>query len=480
MPDCILSIDIGTSKVRTHLIGIDDGRLLETRSYTFHWVHPSEGWSEVDVLQVWESTQKAVAEMVEISKWEYAIKGIGFSFISDSLVLVGKDHQPLRNMILSFDNRARVEARQIADEYGVEKLLEVADSPIKPEWVPPKILWLKKNQPELFHQAVYFLNLQQFILLKLGLGTLTDYTQACRKMLYDIPQKQWSESFCSYLGISVESLGGEVKSADSVAGKIRRFGSVDLGQELPVILGAHDTECGLFGLGCIPGPAPLLGDVTGTFDLIGYFEKTFVQKSAGFLLSYWGPVIESYVILLGVSVSGPTLEWYVRTFHPDEGSGIINRLFSEYPLDGTNKVLVTRGIESGDGCIRGINPNTTRGDLFKAVIECGTYPLLAGIKQAEMFKGKKFNCLRIGGAGAKNDQWPQLKADMFDMRVETVKNKEISSLGAALFAAVGMGCYPDYESAVSHMVQMARVFEPHPEITRRYQERFAEFLRQIQ
>jgi sugar (pentulose or hexulose) kinase len=477
MIEGVLVVDVGTTKVHTNLIGVSDGRLLENRAYSYEWIHPAEGWSEVDALIIWEAAQKAVGEIVTKCKNKYEIKAIAFSYIGDSLLAVDKNDTPLGNMILAMDERAKIEAQEITDQYGEKLFDEIGTSSLRPSVIPAKLLWIKKNQPEVFKNAAYFLNIQQFLNLKLGLGTITDYTLAGRKVMFNFKQMKWSESLCDFLGIPVEKLGGDIRVADSVYGSIRRFGRVEFDHEIPVVLGAHDSESGMIGLGCIPGQKTILGNIAGTYDHIGYLLKYYPDKLEGFFGANCGPLKNSYV-LMGATISGPSLEWFVKTFFPNEGLKVINRLFDLYKFDGMNKVFLTRGIQTGDGCIRGINMKTGIESLFKAIVEGLTFPLQSVMINLTKFNGQKFDSLRMGGGGAKSGKWSQLKSDMFDIRVEKVKNIEISSVGAAIMSAVALGSYADYQTAMKHMISIDTVFEPNYENTKRYHERYLEFLSQ--
>ncbi|MEW5818276.1 MAG: FGGY-family carbohydrate kinase, partial [Spirochaetota bacterium] len=94
----------------------------------------------------------------------------------------------------------------------------------------------------------------------------------------------------------------------------------------------------------------------------------------------------------------------------------------------------------------------------------------------ETVNGRKFGCLRVGGGSAKSDKWSQLKSDIFDMKVEKVRNIEITSVGTAIIAAVGIGKYPDYQTAMNNMIGIENTYTPDHALTVRYQERYQEFL----
>jgi xylulokinase len=475
MSDGILIVDIGTSKVHTNLVDIANGDLLETKSCSYTWIHPQEGWSEADPESIWKAAESTIQAIEETSRKKYEIKAIAFSYIGDSLLIVDKKFRPLRNMILAFDNRARLETQEFIDQFSEKEFTRITGSTIMPELVPFKIMWLMKNQPDLFKETAKLWNIQQFMNHKLGLVDATDFTLACRKILFDIHNKKWSDELCEYLKISPEMLGNDILPSDSIIGSINRFGTVSFEQEIPVMLGAHDSESGMIGLGCIPGSDDVIGNITGTYDHIGYLPKTYADKLEGFITSYCGPLKDSYV-LLGATIAGPNLDWFVKTFYPQENLAAIDRLFNLYRFDGMNKVYLTRGVQTGNGCIRGINFNTKLENIFQAVVEGVTYPLKDIFTQMKKFNGRNFGRMRVGGGGAKSDQWSQLKSDMFQIYMEKVVNTEISSLGAAIMAAVSEGYYSDISTAMSQMIRVVKTFEPNEVVSKRYEERFREFL----
>jgi len=477
MNECVLVVDIGTSKVHTNLMDLKEGKTLLSKTVPFNWYHPKEGWSEIDVLSEWEAAQNAVEAMMIDSRNKYEIIALAFSQIGSGLLLLDKDGNPVGNMILAMDGRAIQEGRQIFEGIGGKNdAYMIYGYGDYGGMIPTaKVLWLKKNRPKDFEKAVIIGNIQQFFNWKLGFEPITDRTIASGGGFFDTENETWDETLCNFIGFPVEKLGREPLQADTVLGKIKKFGRVDLGKEVPVILGTHDCSSGLIGLGCIPGSDAVLGNVTGTYDHIGCLLNDFETAKKASPLLICGPIKDSYAVL-GATVSGPNLDWFIKTFYPDEGLAAINRLFDLNPLDGLNKVFLTKDINSGDGTIRGINLTTTSGDLFKCIIEGLTFPLVSTVKGFEQQNGRKYGCLRIGGGSAKSDKWSQLRADIFDIRVEKVANIEISSMGAVILAAVALGLYPDYPSAMKSLISVAKVFEPNHEITKRYEERYLEYL----
>jgi len=397
MIECVLVVDVGTSKVHVNAISINDGKTLLNKILPYKWIHAAEGWSEADAQYEWEMAQNAVEEVVSNCKGKYEIMAIAFSHIGSGLLLMDRDGNPAGNMILAMDYRATEEVKQIFGEFNDEDSTILKYKAYAASLPPAKVLWLKKNKPDDFNKAVVIGNIQHFFNMKLGLGALTDLTIASGGGFYNTKNKSYDESLCNFIGFPKEKLGEEPLLADTIIGRIKKFGRVELGKELPVILGTHDCTSGMLGLGCIPGSDAVIANVTGTYDHIGCLGTTYDEA----YLPFCGPVKDSYVFLTGAAVSGPNLDWFIKTFYPNEGLAAIDRLFNLYPLDGLNKVFLTKDINCGDGTIQGLNLTTTSGDLFKAIIEGLTFPLVSAVKALEIKNGGKYGCLRIGGGRRK-------------------------------------------------------------------------------
>ncbi len=477
MREGILVVDVGTSKVHANVIGIASGVTLLNRTELFNWSHPHEGWSEADVNSEWDATQTAVKYIIEQCKGNIDVKALVLSTIGSGLLLMDKNGDPVGNMILAMDVRAAKEGKEIHKNighmkpgysaFGIEGLGAMLP--------PSKVLWFKKNRTEDFNRVAVIGNIQHFFTWKLGFGPLSDHAIVSAGGFFDPASMQWDQALCNSIGVSESLMGPIPQPADTNLGTIRSFGRVDFGKEIPVILGTYDVAAGMVGLGCLPEKNDILGDVTGTFEQIGYLLDDFAIATKKSPPLMPGPIKGSYLVL-GALVSGPNLDWFVNTFYPNEGLAAITRLFDLYPFDGLNKIFLSRDINSGDGTFRGLSLNSSIGDLFKGVVEGLTFPLISTIEELEDLKGSRFRKLRVGGGSAKSDKWSQLKAHIFDITVEKVKNIEITSVGSAIIAAVGTGIHADYATAVEHMIRIEKSFEPNYLLTERYRARYKEFL----
>ncbi len=480
MDKCFLIIDFSTRKVQANLVDIPSGNLLDSKVSSYSLIHENPGWNEINSNDIWLSFQKVVKEIIHGNDGKYEIAALGFSWFGDNLILTNKEGEPLDNLILSFDYRAKAEAQKIIDEYGEERLFDlIGQEPVSAGLIPAKLLWYKLQKPDVFSQANRFLTLQQFILLKLGLGTITDYSLACRKNMFDIKNLCWSESLCGYLGISVDQLGGDFFPANTILGTINKIGNVKLPNDIPVLLGAHNSISGMIGLGSLPNLPPILTEVIGNFDIIGFLSDSYFEKHAGFFDCYCGPFNNSFVVA-GSTILQTDLDWVMKVLFEEKQTLLFSEKLLKCPLDGRNHVIMSKGIQTGEGVIRGLSLSTTKEDILQAVLEGVTFPLISIINQQSRINnritGEPFKSIRCGGKGADYDRLLQLKADIYNINVQKTANSNVSALGAAIMLAVELGYSPDYETVVNQMIKVEKTFEPRQEIAQRYQERYVEFL----
>ena len=214
----------------------------------------------------------------------------------------------------------------------------------------------------------------------------------------------------------------------------------------------------------------ILGNVGGTFDHYGYLTDRYdntIEKAG--IQTVAGPVGGSYVTIKA-HPAGKDLLWFVNELTGENSTGALNKYFSRSVFDGMNQSYYTTGLDTGTGSFFYLKNTSGPQEIFETLIEGMTF---LSKDYVELFKKlpRKFDVVRIGGGSGKSREWPALKANVFGCPVETVSNLEVSSVGAAVAGAVGLGIY-SYKEAFDRMVSVSEVFEPDTEISGRYQENY--------
>src|SRR5699024_11269240 len=121
------------------------------------------------------------------------IEGLSFSGQMHGLVLLDEQHEVLRNAILWNDTRTTTECEDIYAKVGEERLLDITKNPALEGFTLPKILWVKKHEPDLFAKTAKFVLPKDYVRYKLSGKLHMDYSDAAGTLLLDVPNKSWSQ-----------------------------------------------------------------------------------------------------------------------------------------------------------------------------------------------------------------------------------------------------------------------------------------------
>ena len=466
----VLVVDIGTSGVRASLVSLHRGVTAAGSTRRYETAHPQSGWAELDPDEIWGAAQSAVSGALEAGG--SAPAGIVFSSMGDSLVPLDEAYRPLGNMIVAYDTRAIEEARALPGILGQDLLREVTSGNSVPMFVCNKIAWLRNHEPEAFRKARHFFSILQYLFHKLGLPEVIDYSLASRQTLFHTGKRAWCSELMNLLEIREDMLGGGVVESAHIAGTLTHFGSVALPGPTSVVVGAHDSECGLLGLGIDPGGGAVFGNIAGTYDHVGLFAR---RPAYGGAETGCGTLKDNFIVGRG-SASGAYLEWIKRTIGARDAS--YDQLFEECAFDGRNTVAFIPNTDAGHGRLLGLNPAIPVERIFTAVVEGISYEFLNNLQRLAAGAGEP-RALRAGGGGARSRAWLQLRADLTGVKVERVANPEVSTMGAAAIAGVALQRYAGYPEAFSSLVRVEDAFWPDPENASRYQAAYARYLREI-
>lgn len=478
MKNTILIIDFGTSKVHVNLIDTENGEVLTAVSRAYQTIIKSPGFAEIDPYELWHAAEHCVGRIVCGVHKETHIQGISFSYFGDSIMAAGENGEPLTNLILAFDSRAFAQSRELSANIGEEEYRRITGGICSSDDSGAKILWLKQNEPEIFKEARHFYTNQEFVLKMLGLGAHLDVTMASRKMLYDVRGKEWSSRLLDYIGISPDSLGHVVESM-AVVGEITSFGSVRLPRKVPVIIGAHDCDCGMAGAGADRAEHGILADITGTWDHLGYISRksadTEIAVKGGLMHTYCGPLPDSSVCLGAFPTSGAVIEWFMRRIVGDISPKAYDRLWKEVDFRHLGQEMFYPYFSANQGVFTGLGLGSDKGKLFAAIIEALTFEAKNIIEICGASASTTFTKIHIGGGASSSEKWLQLRADIFEKPVYKLRNTEISSLGAAILAMTALGVYETTEDAIRNTVIVERVYRPDDRRKQYYRDKFEKY-----
>ncbi len=171
------------------------------------------------------------------------ITGVGVSSQAITVVPVDEKHEPLCNAISWLDTRAKKQAELLEEKFARKNIISITGRGIDPAYSLPKILWLKKERPEIFDRTQKFLFPMDFLIGKLTGRYVTDHTMASGTLLYDIAHGRWNRSVLNGCNLSEKKLPG-LKWAGETAGYAEGLG---VNPNCVVGVGAQDQRCTRMG-----------------------------------------------------------------------------------------------------------------------------------------------------------------------------------------------------------------------------------------
>ena len=405
-----------------------------------------------------------------------SVRELAFTGQAESLVVVGKDGQPLMNAISWMDERSTEECQQLEAIFSPAVCEAVTGQmAVLPTWPATKIAWLRKRRPEIYDNAETYMLLKDYVVFYLTGVKKADMSIATFSFYFDIYNKCYWKEMLDAIGVREEQLPPLCEPC-TVAGNLLPCIVEKLGLEetAKVNVGTLDHFAGMIGTGNIaPGGITLS---TGTVMALATMCSAPTPKSCGCAMHY-GFLPDSYVMLPVAESGGVSLEWFRRSCMAadyDEMNATLAKrqpnelLFLPY-LVGTNAPEFD---SQANGVFWGLRQEHDAIDMAGAVMEGVSFVLR---KNCDHIAAKGVNLERIiaTGGGAKSAIWCQMQADITGLPVCIPAEKEAACLGVAMIAAVSDGRFADFEAAVAYCVGMNAQYEPHP--TERLDRKFRRF-----
>ncbi len=393
------------------------------------------------------------------------IKQISFTGQAESLVVLNGSGAPLLNAVSWMDERSAEECAIIEKEFSHEECEAVTGQlAVLPTWPATKILWLRRNKPEIFHQAAKFMLLKDFVVYRFTGKIMADCSIATFTFYFDIYNKCYWKRMLDFCGVS-ESQLPPLKEPCTVAGALtedaaRRTG---LAERVRVNIGTLDHFAGMIGTGNVKEGGVSLS--TGTVMALAAMAKMPAAKNGGIAMHY-GFYPGSYVMLPVAESGGVCLEWFKRICMKDVSySDLDNTLRQRKLPSGLLFLPYIVGSNAPEfdlrasGVFYGLRAEHDAFDMAYAVMEGVSFLLLKNCETIRA-RGTDIGYIIATGGGARSDLWCRLQADITGLPVVIPKEKEAACYGAAIISAVSEGIFHDYEEASRKAVQTEKRYEP--------------------
>ena len=460
-----IGVDLGTSAVKLLLME-ESGKICNIVSKEYPLFFPHPGWSEQNPEDWFTQSVEGMKELTEgIDRSQVA--GIGFGGQMHGLVTLDENDNVIRPAILWNDGRSQKETEYLNNEIGKDKLSQYTANIAFAGFTAPKILWMKKNEPEKFAKIAKIMLPKDYLAYRLSGSFCTDVSDASGMLLLDVKNRCWSKEMMEICDVKEEQLPKLYESWE-VVGTLKPEVAKELGfsADVKVVAGAGDNAAAAVGTGTVgDGQCNISLGTSGT---IFISSKNFGVDENNALHSF--DHADGSYHLMGCMLSAASCnKWWAEEIlqtkdfaaeqAPIQKLGENNVFFLPYLMGERSP----HNNPDARGVFFGMSMDTTRADMTQAVLEGVAFGLRDSLEVARSL-GISIERTKICGGGAKSPLWKKIIANVMNLKVDVPENEEGPSMGGAMLAAVGCGAYPDVETICKKMVKVVDTVEPDPEL----------------
>jgi len=480
----LIGIDVGTSGTKTLLIN-EAGQILGNVIEEYPCQSPKPLWSEQDPADWWQATLESVKRVIAEAEVDgQEVKGIGLSGQMHGLVCLDEDNGVLRPAILWNDQRTGEECEEITSQVGAERLIELVCNPALTGFTAPKILWVRKNEPEIYDKTKKMLLPKDYIRLKLTGEYATEVSDASGMLLLDVKKRAWSDEMLSELEID-KGLLAECFESQEVSGKTLPEISAELGipEGTPVVGGGGDQAAGAVGNGIVK--TGVISATLGTSGVVFAFSDEVQTDPQGRVHTFCHAVPGKWHVMGVMLSAGGSFQWWRNHLSELELEQARKMDIDPYEIlceeaeeaEPGSEGLVFLPYLTGErtphanpnakGAWVGLTVRHNKSHMIRSLLEGITY----GMKDSlEIIKGMgvEISQIRVSGGGARSEFWRQMQADVYEHPVCTINASEGPAYGVALLAGVGTGVYGSVEQACEAAIQVVSETAPNEESSKVY------------
>lgn len=491
----IAGLDIGTTGCKCTVFD-EEGSCLG-KAYRDYPVKRAVSGHEVDVTAIMDGVFEVLCEMAG----RYPdIAGIGVTSFGETFVMTDRLGQPLHHAMLYTDPRGKEECRRLTEAVGGKRIARITGLRPHEMYSISKMMWLKKNRPELYEESAYVFLMEDYVVYHLTGKRQIDYSLAARTMAFDITALDWSREMFEAAGLDRNKMAQPVPTGTD-AGTITAAAAARTGlsPETHIISVSHDQVAAAVGAGAFDGSLAVDGAgtvecLTPIFDEMpdtdvmyqGYFSivpYVIPGKYAAYAFSYTGGALMQWCTevlakkeamqaeALGISVNEFLEREYRRQYAGSE------EISSAAMIPPTGLLVLphfagaaTPYMDTGSkGAILGLTTDSTAADIYRACMEGVVYEMYLNAA-ALQGSGCRFTRMNATGGGARSKEWMQMKADMFNLPIAALKTVDAGTVGCAMLTGTALGVFKDLEDAAFHMVEETEVYRPRPAMHEKYLE----------
>jgi xylulokinase len=468
----LVGLDVGTTGVKAIAV-TPDGAVVARTDRSYPLSTPRAGWSEQDPEDWWRASQDALAEVCAGRE----VQGIGLSGQMHGLVALDDRDRVIRPAILWNDQRTGAECAAIERTIGLERLIELTGNRALPGFTAPKLLWLRRHEPDAYARIARICLPKDYVRLRLTGELAIDVADASGTLLLDVAGRRWCDEVLAALEIPAGWLPQVLESPD-VSGRVAP--GDDALQGVAVAAGAGDCAAAALGVGVDrPGPVSI---VLGTSGVVFAALPEYRPEAQARVHVFCHAVPGSWHAM-GVMLSAAgSLQWLHDVVAPGIGFDTLVEEAARWPA-GTEGLLFLPYLQGERtphadpdvrGAFTGLDLRHDRGALVRAVLEGVAFGLRDSLELLRAL-GVDVSSARASGGGARSDLWLRICASVLGVPIERTVVEEGSAFGAALLGGVAGGVFESVAAGVASTVRTRDRVEPDPQWQESYDRAYGRY-----
>ena len=460
-----IGLDSSTTATKALLMDAQ-GTVLAVGRSEYGFETPRPLWAEQSPHLWWDATTYAVKAALSMAGVDgREVNAVGLTGQMHGLVLLDDDGEVVRPSILWNDQRTHAECDEIRERVGRRRLIGVTGNDALTGFTAPKILWVRKHEPDVFARAAHILLPKDYVRYRLTGEFAIDRAGGSGTLLFDLRARDWSTEVLEALDIPAGLLP-PTHEGPEVTGVVTMEAAAATGLRpgTPVMAGGGDQAANGVGVGAIsPG---VVAVSVGTSGVIFTATDRPIIEPGGRLHAFCHAVPDTWH-LMGVMLSAAgSFQWFKDELAP-------NREFSDLDAaagdtnPGANGLLFLPYLSgertphpdpSARGAFVGLTVRHGLGHLARAVMEGVAFGLRDSVEL--MANATDLGEVRVSGGGAASDVWLRIITDVLGRPVRVVGTAESAAHGAAMLAATGDGAFGSITEACEAAVAVGEAVEP--------------------
>jgi len=456
MSKFILALDQGTTSSRA-IVFDHAGKMAGVAQEEFKQIFPEPGWVEHDAMEIWNTQLDVLKQALSNAGVKASELGaIGITNQRETAVAWDrKTGVPICNAIVWQDRRTASLCDELKSRQLEGMIKDKTGLVIDAYFSATKWRWILENVPGAREKAengeLAFGTIDSWLIWKLTGGKVhvSDVTNACRTMLFNIHTLDWDPELLELFGIPLEVLP-EVRSSSEVYGEVS---TAFLSNPVPIAGIAGDQQAATFGQMCLSPGSVKNTYGTGCFILCNTGETPVVSENNLITTIAWqlnGKTV--YALEGSIFIAGAVVQWLRDGLGLIKSSSQIEKLaLSVKDNGGVYFVPAFTGLGApywdpyARGMIAGLSRGVTGGNIARAALESIAFQVKDVMKAMEEDAGFKIKELKVDGGAVVNDLLMQFQADLIGIPVIRPETTETTALGAAYLAGLAVGFWKDLE-----------------------------------